>query len=89
MRTTKALEMVMEYLEDYYGYIPNIVQTMKDPKVDGCYVFRCEGGEEDNWCFVVNFHDGNSLHEWMIDDAVTLEPGEKLKKSMFTVPRFI
>ena len=74
--------------EKYYGYKPNIVQVYPDPKVDDCYVVRVEGGEMDNWCFVVNYGYGDDIDDAMIEDCVDLEPGQKINKGMFGELKF-
>ena len=68
--------------KEYYGDDLNIVQVYADPKVSNCYVCRVED-DQGNWCFIVNYNFGKSIHKAMIEDGIGLEPGQKISKKLF------
>jgi hypothetical protein len=81
------LATVKKQAAEYYGKELNIVQTYADPKVSDCWVVRVEdkGG---NWCFVFNTSFGKTLDDWMLEDGIDLEPGQKITSKLFGSPRF-
>jgi hypothetical protein len=81
------LEKVKKQAAKYYGKELNIVQTYQDPNVPECWVVRVED-VSGNWCFVFNTAFGKTLDDWMIEDGIELEAGQKITKKHFGELRF-